>query len=109
MAFMARVADALLLPALLLQDKLYVFVPAVFITPVLVLPLALLFPLQLPLAVHDVGLLVALQLIVELLPVPIVVGLTPIVTTGLLVVVPDVTDKLAEALPEPPPFWQVRV
>jgi hypothetical protein len=50
--------------------------------PVLCELLPALVPLQSPLAVHDVGLLVALQVIVELLPVVVVIGLALMVTTG---------------------------
>jgi hypothetical protein len=78
-----RTAEALPEPALLLHVIVYVLLPAAPIAPVLVLPLADLLPVQLPLAVHDVGLFVELQLIVAALPVPIVVGLTEIEVTGL--------------------------
>jgi len=50
--------------------------------PVLWVPLAALVPLQLPLAVHDVGLLVADQVILALLPAVMEIGLRASVTTG---------------------------
>jgi len=81
----------------------------VLITPVLVLPLAFWVPLQLPLAVHDVGLLVADQLIVALLPVPIEVGLTLMVTTGAAVGPEVLTVRVALADPLPPALLQDRL
>ena len=50
--------------------------------PVLCVPLADLLPLQSPLAVQEVGLLVTDQLRFELLPVLIEMGLALIETTG---------------------------
>ena len=50
--------------------------------PVLALPLAALVPLHDPLAVHDDGLSVALQVIVELLPVVMLEGLSVSDTLG---------------------------
>jgi hypothetical protein len=82
----------------------------VFITPLEVLPLELLAPLQLPLAVQAVGEFVADQLIVELLPVPIDVGDAEIVTTGAMTPpTPELTDTLVVALFEPPAFVQDNV
>lgn len=105
-----RVTDLLPDPALLLQLKVYVNVPAVFMAPVDCVPLAPLLPLQpVPLAVQEVGLLVALQLMVELLPVPIDVGDADIVTTGGEVVVPELTLTLVLAEPVPPAFEQLRL
>jgi hypothetical protein len=97
-----KVADPVAEPALLLQVSVYVWEPAADITPVLVLPLADLLPDHAPLAVHDVGLFATVQLIVELLPVPIVVGLTAIVILGLVaagVLLVTVIETLAESLP----------
>jgi hypothetical protein len=50
--------------------------------PVLWVPLAALDPLQSPLAVHEVGLLVTLQVKVELLPVVTDIGLALKLITG---------------------------
>jgi hypothetical protein len=50
--------------------------------PVLALPLAALLPLQSPLAVHELGLLVEDQVIVAELPCVIRVGLTVSATVG---------------------------
>lgn len=109
-AMTVRLADFVSLPALLLHTSVKVFVPAVAWTPVLVLPLELLAPLQEPLAVHEVGLLVALQLIVDWLPVPILVGLTEMVTTGATTgVPPEVTSTLAELLLLPPALLHDRL
>lgn len=109
-AITVTVADPEPLPALLEQLKLYVYVPAVDIVPVPVLPLPPLDPVQLPLAVQDVGLFVAAQLIVELEPTPILVGVVDIVTTGADTgVPPDVTAIVVVAVPVPPPFVQDRV
>lgn len=101
-AITVTVADADPEPAALLQLRVYVRVPAVAIAPVLWDPLALLLPLHALLAVHDEGLLVALQLIVELLPVPMLVGLALIETTGGLEDVPLVAVTLVVALSLPP-------
>lgn len=84
-AMTVRLADLTSDPALLLHVIVYVNVPAVFLTPVLVEPLAPGEATQapdVPLATQEVGLLVALQLTVALPPVPIEVGETEIVTTG---------------------------
>lgn len=100
------------LPAALEHVKVYVKLPAVFLTPVLVEPFALGFVTQVPadpLAEHDVGLFVALHVIVALLPVPMELGEIDIDTTGGDVAFPDVTFRLADALPVPPAFMQVRV
>jgi hypothetical protein len=86
-----------------------VYVLAVESTPVLVLPLADLLPLQSPLAVQDVGLLATLQLTVAALPVPIVVGLTAIVTAGFVVVLVEDTVSPVLAVLLPPAFEQVKV
>ena len=56
--------------------------PVVFKTPVLVELLLLLVPLQLPLAVHDVGLLATDQDMVELLPVVMDMGFADMLITG---------------------------
>jgi hypothetical protein len=78
--------------------------------PVLALPLPALEPLQEPEAVQDVGLPVALQLIVELEPVPIETGETEMVTTGATTVLPAaVTLTVVVALPGPPALLQARV
>lgn len=87
-------------------------VPAVFLTPVLVEPLALGLLTHVPavpLALQDVGLFVALQVIVELPPVPIDAGETEIDTTGGEVAPPDVTLTLADALLVPPALTHVSV
>jgi hypothetical protein len=77
---------------------------------VLVLPLPALEPLQLPLAVQEVGLLVALQEIVALLPVPMELGDTEIVTTGGEAALPPLeTPTVVVLLSEPPAFEQLRV
>ena len=68
----------------------------------MLVPLALFAPLQLPLAVQLVGLLVADQLSVELAPVPIAVGLKLIDTTGGLEALPDAAVTLVLAVPVPP-------
>jgi len=97
-------------PALLLQLSVYVYVPAVLMTPVLVLPLPALEPDQLPLAVQAVGLFVADQLIVELPPVPILVGDAEIVITGGETgATPELTDTEVVALLLPPAFEQAKV
>lgn len=80
--------------------------PADVIVPVLVEPLALFDPLQLPLAVHEVGLLVADHVNVLLEPVPMLVGLADIETTGGFVAPPVDTDTLVVAVPVPPAFVQ---
>ena len=54
------------------------------IAPVLCVPLLAFAPLQLPLAVHDVGLFVADQLTVELCPESMLLGLTVSETLGAL-------------------------
>ena len=77
--------------------------PAVFTAPVVWLPLAALEPLQEPPAVQELGLLVADQVIVELLPVFIEVGLTEIVMTGIAM-----TVTVVEAEPLPAPLLQDR-
>ena len=80
-----RFTDLLPEPALLVHVIVYVLVPAEDILPVLVLPLAPGEVTQLevvPLAAHEVGLFVALQLMVDELPVLIEVGEAEIVTTG---------------------------
>lgn len=78
--------------------------------PVLLLPLADLAPLHEPLAVQAVGELVALQLIVELDPVPIEVGDTAMVTTGATTPPPpDVTFTVVVAEPVPPALVQAKV
>lgn len=58
-------------------------------------------PLHEPLAVHEVGLLVALHAIVDVLPVPTDVGLAEMLTTGFVAGLPDetLTDVLAVSLP----------
>ena len=71
----------------------------------LTVPLAAFEPDQppVPLAVQEVGLLVADQLRVELLPVPMEVGETDNVTTGGCTGgVPELTPTPVEALPVPP-------
>ena len=73
------------------------------------MPLALFAPLHALLAVHEVGLLVALQLNVALLPVPIEVGFTDTVTTGGLVEVPDETLTVDVAISLPPALLHVSV
>lgn len=79
-------------------------------TPVLVLPLPALAPLQEPEAVHEVGLLVALQLSVALLPVPILVGATEMVTTGATAAPPPVeTFMVVFAALLPPALVQLKV
>jgi hypothetical protein len=109
-AITVRLAELDPEPAELLQLKLYVNVPAEFIGPVLVLPLPALAPLQLPLAVQDVGLLVALHEIVELLPVPIGEGATEMVTTGATAPPPPLlTPTVVVALSEPPALEQLSV
>lgn len=83
--------------------------PAVPIVPVLVLPLPAFAPVQLPLAVQEVGLLVADQFMVALFPVPILVGDTDSVTTGGEAKgAPELTDTDVEALPLPPALTHVK-
>lgn len=108
-AITVREADADEAPALLLHASVYVYNPAVVTIPLFCDPDALFAPPQLPLAVHDVGLLVADQLIVVLPPVPMVVGLRLIATTGLLTTTPllTLTDVVAE--PDPPALLHVNV
>ena len=92
------------------QVKVYVKLPAAAITPVLVVPLIPLAPAQDPLAVQVVGLFVADHEIVAELPVPILTGLTAIVTTGAITVPPPaLTLTLVEPTPEPPALVQVNV
>lgn len=74
--------------------------------PVLELPLADLAPLQLPLAVHEVGLFETDQFIVAALPVPIVVGFMATLTTGLVVVLAADTVRPTLAVPLPPALLQ---
>ena len=79
--------------------------PAVFIAPVVCVPLVvLLLPLHEPPAVHDDGLLVADHDIVALLPVLILVGDTEMFTTGIAT-----TDTVVEADPDPAALEQLRV
>jgi hypothetical protein len=66
--------------------------------PVFWVPLLALAPLQSPLAVHDVGLLVALQLSVELPPVVTAIGLALKDTTGAGGTL-TTKDTLLESLP----------
>lgn len=108
-AMMVNVSDDDPVPTAFVQLSVYVLVPALLMTPVLALPLADLDPLQLPLAVHDVGLLVALHEIVALLPVPIDAGLTLIVTTGLADGPPEDTLTVVVALSLPPALEQDKV
>ena len=76
----------------------------------LLLPLALWAPLQLPLAAQDDGLLLALQLSVAADPVPIESGLTAIVTTGLVTATaPEAAVTVVVAEPLPPALLQVSV
>ncbi len=98
-------------PALLLHERVKVYVPAVVITPVLCEPFADFAPVHdaLPLAVQLVGLFVADQVRVELLPVPILLGLADIETTGGLAAVPLVAVTPVVALPVPPAFVQLSV
>jgi hypothetical protein len=109
-AITVSVAEADPLPALFVQLRAYTKLPAVASTPVLALPLPLLLPDQALLAVHEVGLLVADQVIVELLPVPIDAGLTEIETTGATTPPPLAeTPTVVVALPLPPALLQLRV
>lgn len=109
-AMTVRVADFVSVPALLLQARVYVYVPAVDMVPVLCDPLPLFAPDQLPLAVQLVGLLVALQLKVELLPVPMLLGETEMVTTGATAPPPPlVTFTVAVAVSLPPALLQSSV
>ena len=79
--------------------------------PVDSLPLLALDPDQSPLAVQEVGLLVALQLIVVLWPIVRLDTVAEIVTTGLATGggVELLTAKLALAVPVPPALVQARV
>ena len=77
--------------------------------PVEAVPLLAFVPLHLPLAVQLVGLLVADHVRFELPPVPVVVGLADIETTGGLTTVPLVAVTLVVALPVPPALVQLRV
>lgn len=99
-------------PAVLEHLSVKVYEPAVFMAPVPKVPLApgedVDQPGPVPLGTQLVGALVALQLIVALLPVPIEAGAAEIVTTGTLAVVPPaVTLVLVEPLPVPPAFVQL--
>jgi hypothetical protein len=71
-----------LLPITFVHVSVYIVVPAVAIVPVFADPATDCPPLHDPLAVHEVGLFVADHEIVELPPVPMLVGLAEIVTTG---------------------------
>jgi len=85
-------------------------VPDEAIVPVLVLPLPATAPLHEPEAVQEVGLLVVLQLRVELLPVPILAGDIDIVTTGAIAPpAPEVTLTVVFAALLPPALEQLRV
>jgi hypothetical protein len=109
-AMTVSVVDLISLPAVLLHVRVYVKVPAVFIAPVLVVPLVPFAPVHEPEAVQDVGLLVADQLIVAALPVPMLVGFTAIVITGAMTAAPPAaTDTLVDPTPLPPAFVQVSV
>lgn len=111
-AITVSVADFVSLPAELLHASVYVKVPAEFITPVLVLPLPALAPLQEFDAVQEDGLLVALQLSVELLPVPMLFGEMESVTTGAITPPPPATTPtvvVAEVLPAGLAFEHVKV
>jgi hypothetical protein len=99
-------------PALLLHERVKVYVPAVVNMLVLCEPLADFVPVHDPLlllAVQLVGLLVADHVRFELPPVPIEVGLADIETTGGLTTVPLVAVTLVVALPVPPALVQLRV
>lgn len=74
------------------------------------MPLVVREPFQLVLAgllepVHDVGLFVALQVMLALLPCVIVIGLIDRLTTGLEGVL--TVKAMLLALPVPPAFWHV--
>jgi hypothetical protein len=87
-------------------------VPAVLFVPVLAVPLAAGFVIQVPavpLAEQLVGLFVALQLTVALPPVPIEVGESEMVTTGGEAATPELTVTLVLADPVPPAFAQLRL
>lgn len=76
--------------------------PAVFNVPVVLVPLAVLVPVQLAfaglaLAVQDVGVFVAFQLMVELLPTRIELGLTVMDICGALGITETIT--LSKLLP----------
>jgi hypothetical protein len=76
-------------PPELVHDKEYVYDPAVFIVPMLCVPELALEPDQLPPAVQELGVFVADQVMVELLPELIELGLTDIDTTGIAITVSD--------------------
>lgn len=98
------VAELLPVPPVLVQASVYVNEPAVPIVPVVTVPEAALEPDHEPLAVHELGLLVALQVIVELEPVLIDAGLTEILTTGTAI-----TVSVADLVSLPALFEQAKV
>ena len=89
-------------PPAFVQLSEYTYEPTEFIAPLLWEPDDAFVPLHEPPAVHELGLLVALQEIVEELPVLIDVGLTEILTTGIAMTVSD-----ADPDPEPAEFEQL--
>ena len=102
-ALTVKFTDAVAEPPAFTHVKLYVFVPADEMVPVLCEPLAPLVPLQEPPAVHELGLLLALQPIVELAPAVIVPGETVIFTTGLAGVGAGLEPPLVPPPDDPPP------
>ena len=99
-------------PAELLQNRVKVKVPATFIILVLAEPLLPCEPVHPPVppAVHELGLLVALQVITAVEPVPIEAGDTVKVTTGGTVgATPLLTLTPVDAVVVPPALVQLRL